>query len=288
VSGLAFQLLLDGLVSGCAFGMVAISFSYIYATTRVFHVAHAGVFTLGGYASWYLTQIDVPFVPALIASMALCALIGALVQRELYDRLERWGATPLVLLIASLGVLSILTNLCAVLFTPNILQFSNPWRLAVVRIGSANLSYAQLAILGTGLVSFAGMVAFSRLTLLGKRIRAVASNPFLAEITRLRPRLVYGYVMLIASALVAVPGTLISVDQALQPYNGILVFLTAVIATIAGGIGSLSGAFVISMVLSVLQNLSLLVIPGKWAIAATFGLFIVFILVRPEGLLRHR
>ena len=288
MSALAFQLLLDGLVSGCAFGMVAISFSYIYATTRVFHVAHAGMFTLGGYASWYLTQINVPFIPALMLSMAICAGVGAIVQRELYDRLDRWGATPLVLLIASLGMLSILTNLCAVLFTPNLLQFSNPWRLSIIKIGSANLSYSQLAIVATGLVSFAGLLAFSRLTLLGKRIRAVASNPFLAEITRLRPRLVYVYVMVIASAMVAVPGTLVSVDQAMQPYNGILVFLTAVIAMIAGGIGSLTGAFIISMVLSVLQNLSLLVIPGKWAIAATFGLFIVFILVKPEGLFRSK
>jgi branched-chain amino acid transport system permease protein len=224
----------------------------------------------------------------MLLSMALSAAVGALVQRELYDRLERWGATPLVLLISSLGVLTIVTNLCAVLFTPNLLQFSNPWRLEVVKIGSAALSYSQIAIVITGVSCFIGLLAFSRLTLLGKRIRAVASNPFLAEITRLRPRTIYLYVMIIASAMVAIPGTLISVDQAMQPYNGILIFLTAIIAMIAGGIGSLTGAFTISMVLAVLQNLSLLIIPGKWAIAMTFGLFIIFILVRPEGLFKHR
>jgi branched-chain amino acid transport system permease protein len=279
---------MDGLVSGCAFGMVAISFSYIYSTTKVFHVAHAGILTFGGYMTWFFTQIEVPFVIALILSMILCAALGAFVQRELYERLERWGATPLVLLISSLGVLAIVTNFCAVLFTPNLLQFSNSWRLETVRIGPAALSYSQIAIVVTGLLSFAGLLAFSRLTLLGKRIRAVASNPFLAEITRLRPRTIYIYVMVIASAMVAIPGTLVSVDQAMQPYNGILIFLTAIIAMIAGGIGSLTGAFTISMVLSVLQNLSLLVIPGKWAIAATFGLFIIFILVKPEGLFRHK
>jgi len=128
----------------------------------------------------------------------------------------------------------------------------------------------------------------SRRTLLGRRIRAVASNPFLAEVTCLRPRSVYLAVMLIASAAVALAGITVSLDQAMQPYTGVLVLLTATIAVIAGGIGSLTGAFVIGVALSVLQNLALIVMPGRWSIAATFGLFIVFILVRPQGLFRAR
>jgi branched-chain amino acid transport system permease protein len=129
---------------------------------------------------------------------------------------------------------------------------------------------------------------FSRHTRLGKRIRAVASNPQLAEITRLAPRAVYVYVMAIASAVVALSGILTGVDQALQPYNSVLVLLTAVVAVIAGGIGSLSGAFVMGVALTVLQNVALVVIPGRWTIAAVFLVFIAFILLRPEGLFRGK
>lgn len=116
----------------------------------------------------------------------------------------------------------------------------------------------------------------------------MASNPFLAEITRLRPHSVYMRVMVIGSGIVATAGILVGVDQAMQPYTGILMLLTATIAVIAGGIGSLTGAFVVSLVLSVLQNVSLVVMSGRWSIAATFGLFILFILVKPEGLFRRR
>ena len=128
----------------------------------------------------------------------------------------------------------------------------------------------------------------SRRTALGRRIRAVASNPFFAEIARLRPERVTVQVMMIASAIVALSGVLVGLDQAMQPYTGTVVLLTASVAMIAGGIGSLTGAFVVSIALAVLQNLSLLVMPGRWSIAVTFALFIVFMIARPEGLFRAR
>jgi branched-chain amino acid transport system permease protein len=285
---LFLQLLADGLVSGLAVGLVAISFSLIYSTTRTFHVAHAGLYTLGGYIAWYATEQGVPFAFACLLAVAGTALAGGQIQHQLYARLERRKASPLVMLIASLGALAILQNLIAITFTANILSFSNTWRLKTLAMGPVALSYAQVLTAVASLAAFAGLIWFTRNTPLGRRIRAVSSNPLLAEITRLRPATVAVQVMMIASGVVAIPGALIGLDQAMQPYTGVLVLLTATIAMIAGGIGSLTGAFVVSIVLSVLQTLSLVVMSGRWAIAATFGLFIVFILIKPEGLFRRR
>ena len=61
---LLLQLLVDGLVGGCGVAMVAMTFGYVYATTGVFHVAHAGIYTLGGYAAWFAAQKGIPFLPA--------------------------------------------------------------------------------------------------------------------------------------------------------------------------------------------------------------------------------
>src|SRR6185437_13729438 len=98
------HLLANGLVTGCALGMVAVSFSLIYSTTRIFHVAHAGIYSLGGYLAWSAVRHGVPQPLALLAAVLACALAGALIQILLYDRLERRGATHLVVLIASLGM----------------------------------------------------------------------------------------------------------------------------------------------------------------------------------------
>lgn len=281
---LYLQLLCDGLVTGCAIGLVAVSFSLIYSTTKVFHVAHAGIYTGGGYIAWFAASFGAPFAIACIIGVIGAALIGAVIQHQVYQRLEQRGATPLVLLIASLGVLAVLQNGVAILFTTNMLQFSYSWRNQTLVLGPIGLSYAQAMIVVVSVVVFAALVWMSRYTLFGQRIRAVASNPFLAEITRLRPQTLFVQVMMIGSGIVALAGTLIALDQAMQPYTGVLILLTATIAVIAGGIGSLTGAFMISLALSVLQNLSLAVMPGRWSIAATFGLFILFILIRPRGL----
>jgi branched-chain amino acid transport system permease protein len=281
---LTLHLLVNGLVTGCGLGMVAISFSLVYSTTRIFHVAHAGVYTLGGYVAWSMVSRGVSDVLALLVAMLAATLLGAFIQHFLYRSLERRHATHLVMLIASLGALSVIQNLMAAAYTPDILQFPLAWASRTVTIGGIALTFAQALTIVVGVLAYFGLMWFAHRTLLGKRIRAVASNPFLAEITRLKPADVHVIVIAIASAIVCLPGVLVPLDLGLQPYGGITVLLTATIAMIAGGVGSITGAFLLSLVIAVVQNLSLLVIPGQWSIGITFFIFVIFMLFRPRGL----
>jgi branched-chain amino acid transport system permease protein len=281
---LALQLLINGLVTGCALGLVAISFSLVYATTKIFHVAHAGVYTTAGYIAWSLASRGVPDIVSLLLAVAACVALGALIQHQLYARLERRRATHLVVLIASLGTLAVMQNIIAAVYTPNILLFPVPWSDRMVSFGGVRLTWTQILTIVVSLAAYAATMWFAHRTILGKQIRAVASNPFLAEITRLRPKAVYVYVVAIASAIVALPGVLVPLDLGLQPYGGITPLLTATIAMIAGGIGSITGSFVLAVGIAVLQNLSLLVIPGEWSIGITFFIFVIFMLFRPTGL----
>jgi branched-chain amino acid transport system permease protein len=282
---LALQLLCNGIVTGCALGIVAVSFSFVYATTKIFHVAHAGVYTTGGYVAWSMLGHGFPPAIAFITAIAACTALGALIQALLYARLERRRATHLVVLIASLGTLAVIQNILAAVFTANILQFNLPWGSEVFHLGgNVRLTMTQILTVLISLAAYAGVMGFSHGTILGKQIRAVASNPFLAEITRLQPRRVHIYVVAIASALVCLPGILVPLDFGLQPYNGVTPLLTATIAMIAGGVGSITGAFVLAIIIAELQNMSLLFIPGEWSIGVTFFIFVIFMLFRPTGL----
>jgi branched-chain amino acid transport system permease protein len=282
---LALQLLCNGIVTGCALGIVAVSFSFVYATTKIFHVAHAGVYTAGGYIAW--AMLNKGFHPAIafIAAILFCTALGAAIQAFLYARLERRRATHLVVLIASLGTLAVIQNILSGVFTANILQFNLPWGSEVFHLGgNVRLTMTQILTVLISLAAYAGVMYFSHGTILGKQIRAVASNPFLAEITRLHPHRVHIYVVAIASALVCLPGILVPMDFGLQPYNGVTPLLTATIAMIAGGVGSITGAFVLAIIIAELQNMSLLLIPGEWSIGVTFFIFVIFMLFRPTGL----
>ena len=285
---IVWQLLVNALVTGCALGVVAISFSLIYSTTKIFHVTHAGIFTLAGYVAWSLAQRGVPDILSLAAAMLVCAVAGAATQRFLYDPLTRRQASPLVILIASLGLLAVIVNVLAAVYSANILQFPTPWAAQMVSYGSIRLTNAQLLTVAMGIAAYAAVMFFAHGTTLGKRIRAVASNPLLADITRLQPKSAYVIGLAIASALVAIPGVLLHLDLGLQPYNGVNVLLTATIAMIAGGVGSITGAFVMAIAIAVLQNLSLLFIPSIWSIGVTFFIFVIFMLFRPTGLFVQR
>ena len=278
------QLLCNGVISGCALGMIAISFALVYSTIRIFHVAHAGVLSLGGYLAWSMSAHGVPLLLAALLAVALCAAFGAAIQALLYERLERRRASQLVVLIASLGLLAMIQNVLSAIYTPNTLAFEADWGNVTLRLAGVIVTRTQLLTALIGVLVYAGMMAFTRRSALGRRIRAVASNPFLGEITRLAPRRTYVAVMAIASGVVALPGILLGLDLGLQPYSGITLLLTATIAMIAGGVGSLTGAFVISVAISVLQNLSLLVLPGEWSIGVTFAIFVAFMVARPRGL----
>jgi branched-chain amino acid transport system permease protein len=285
---LALQLLATGLVTGCSLGVVAISFSLVYATTKIFHVAHAGIYTLGGYLAWSLVVYGAPMAVAAAVAIAVCAGLGALIQSQLYARLERRRATHLVVLIASLGALAVMQNVIAAVYTPKILQFPVDWSRRMVSLGAVRLNYTQIVTIVISLAAYVSTMLFAHRTILGKRIRAVASNPMLADITRLQPQTVYVHVIAIASALVCLPGILVPLDLGLQPYNGVTPLLTATIAMIAGGVGSITGAFALSVAIAVVQNLSLLVMPGEWSIGVTFFIFVIFMLFRPTGLFAAR
>ena len=285
---LALQLLINGLVTGSALGVVAVSFSLVFSTAKIFHVAHAGVYTMAGYLAWSLTTRGVPSLAALVIVVLICAAVGALIEHQLYDRLKQRNATHLVVLIASIGLLAVMQNTISAVYTPNILQFPLPWTSEVVSLGGIRLTWSQILTVGLSLLAYAAIVFVANRTILGKRIRAVASNPFLAEITRLEPRKVYVHVIAIASALVALPGVMVPLDLGLQPYGGLTPLLTATIAMIAGGVGSLHGAYILAIVIALMQNLCLLVIPGEWSIGVTFFIFVFFMLFRPTGLFtRH-
>ena len=208
---------------------------------------------------------------------------------NIYESLMKRRSTPLVQLIASIGIVAVIQNLLAIVFTPNVLQFEMlPWRRLSFHLGPVDITYPQVLTVVMSLAGVLGLLLFSSRTALGRRARAVASNRSFAEIARLRPYDVYVYVVAIASGLVAIPGIFLGVDQALQPYSSLALLLTGVIAMIAGGVGSLHGAVIVALVLGVLQNLVLALVPGRWSQALTFVIFITFILVRPNGLFRMR
>src|SRR5512134_3938936 len=139
---LLLQLLATGLVVGSLYALCAIGWGLIYGTTLHFHVAHGAVFTLAAYYAYVGQQrLGLPLALAFVLAVLAAAVSGLLIDLLLYQRLERRGAIRTTLFISSLGLLILVENLVAILFTPDPLRMDVGWLAESVQIGPVFLNY---------------------------------------------------------------------------------------------------------------------------------------------------
>ncbi|MDP9460402.1 MAG: branched-chain amino acid ABC transporter permease [Actinomycetota bacterium] len=278
------QLLLNGLVAGSLYALVAVGFALIFAATRHFHIAHAAVFAAGGYFAYFLADrlaLGLAVAGALLLSVAL----GVALVTLLYRPLERRGGAGFVLFLISLGALIVIDNVFTVgLGAQPARLAAGSWFTTTVPLGQWSLVAGQVVLILVAIGLFGGLVLLLSRTRMGKLVQAFSGNPEFVQIVGRRPQVVLVVVYALGSLLAAVAGIYVAADTGMQPGLGETFFIVSVMAVIIGGIGSITGAFVAAMLLGLLQNVLLLVMGAEWTLAAIFVLFLVLITVSPQGL----
>jgi branched-chain amino acid transport system permease protein len=281
---LVLQLLATGVVVGSLYALCALGWGLIYGTTLHFHVAHGAVFTLAAYYAYVAQKrLGLPLVLAVALAILAAAASGLGVDRLLYQPLERRGAVRTTLFIASLGLLIVIENALAIVFT------ADPQRLDVgplqnsVRLGPVFLNWLHVLTVTLTVVAYGALIALLRWSRWGQAIRAVSSAPEMARTVGIDLRRVHLLSYLIGSAITAPAGILVAMDVGAEPYRGTRFVLLASVGVIMGGIGSIPGALLGGLFLGLLENLGIWKIPSEWQSAISFGVFLVFIVLKPQG-----
>lgn len=280
---LILQLLWTGLALGSIYSMLAMGFTLIYGTTRQFHVAHGGIFTVAGYVGYIVAErLHLGFVPALVCSALTASIGGLAVYEAVYRPLVRRGATPLVVFIASLGLLYTLDNLCALLFgqDPLVLEtrLKEPWSL-----GNISVTPLQVVTVAIGLGAFAAAQAILRWTPAGKALRGVADSPEMAQIVGVDIRKAYRLAYVMGSAIASPAAVFVAADAGITPFRGSLLVLISAIIMFMGGLGSLPGALIAGFSVGLAESMSVSLVPAEWSLALVVAVFMIFIVIRPTG-----
>jgi branched-chain amino acid transport system permease protein len=278
------QLLVNGVIAGSLYALVACSFGLILGTTGTFHFAHGVVFAAGAYGAYFATGRGLPLWAAAGAGIATAALLGVLIEVVVYRPLRRIAASPLVILIASLGTLIVLENAIAIGFSTDAKVLEGFPRKALI-VGGVGFTTLHVTMVAVSLLVFLVLMAFLRWTQTGRAIRAVANSPEMAEIVGIDTGRVSLLVFAIGSGMAAPAAILIMLDRGATPDMGMEAILIAAIAVIVGGIGSVPGAALGALIIGVAQNLGVMKIPSEWQAAIAFGLLLVVVILRPHGLL---
>ena len=282
---LFLQLAATGLVVGSLYVLCALGWGLIYGTTLHFHVAHGAVFTLAAYYAYAAQKfLGLPLAIAVIAAIVAAALSGVLIDLLIYQPLERRGAIRTTLFIASLGLLTLIENVLAIIFTPDPLRMDVGRLADAVQFGPVFLTRIHLVSMATAILGFLALMAFLKYSLLGRAIRAVSSSPEMARTVGIDIKRVHLLTYAVGSAISAPAGILLAMDVGVEPYRGTTFVLLASVAVIMGGIGSIPGALLGALFLALLENLGVWKIPSEWQSSISFGVFLIFIVVRPRGL----
>ncbi|MBI1737204.1 MAG: branched-chain amino acid ABC transporter permease [Candidatus Rokubacteria bacterium] len=281
---LVLQLLATGLVVGSLYALCALGWGIIYGTTLHFHVAHGAVFTAAAYYAYVGQKVlGLPLIVAVVGAIVAAALSGLLIDRLLYQPLERRGAVRTTLFISSLGLLILVENALAIIFTPDPLRMDIGALQHPLQLGPVFVTYLHVVTVALAIVGYVALVLFLRHTQWGQAIRAVSSAPEMARTVGIDLGRVHLLTYAIGSAISAPAGILVAMDVGAEPYRGTTFVLLASVGVIMGGIGSIPGAMLGGLFLGLIENLGVWQIPSEWQSALSFGAFLVFILVRPRG-----
>jgi branched-chain amino acid transport system permease protein len=281
---IALQVLVSGLGLSGYYALVALGFSLIFATVKVFHVAHGTVFLAGGYLFFYLHRgLGVSLLVAALAGIAAAAALGLLIDKLVYLPVLRRGGGLFSVFIASLGV-SLVFEAGYNLLSRNVLQVARTEPLTILTFGAVAIRVLDLFMAGLVAVVFGLAYLWLFRSTAGLEIRALTDNPALAGVVGVNVKRVRNTVFLVASALAGLAGVITTYDTGIVPDTGLRVLFIAVVAVLLGGVQNLMlGTLVGSFCLGLLTAFAGLLFP-PWVAVAVFMALILLIVVRPKGL----
>lgn len=275
--------LINGLSLGGVYALIALGYTMVYGIAKMLNFAHGDIIMVGGYTIYVFLGVTGHPVIAIIAAIVLCCGLGILVEKAAYKPLR--GASPLAVLITAIGVSYFLQSISQVVFgsANKVLIIAND---SIINIGSISLSMFSLITLGVTVVIMIGLSLFIKYTKTGRAMVAMSEDRNAAKLMGVNVNAIITITFAIGSALAAVASTFYllkypSVSNTMGSMPGIKAFTAAVI----GGIGSIPGAMIGGVLLGIIECFVNSTAASPYTDAIEFGILIVLLLVRPNGIL---
>lgn len=279
--------LINGISLGSVYAIIALGYTMVYGIAKMLNFAHGDVIMVGAYASFCtITYLGWPPVISILFAMAVCTLLGILIEGLAYKPLRRAGS--LAVLITAIGVSYFLQNIALLIWGSAPKVFST-----VVPFGSLSLFGGKLIItaetvttVAACIVIMAALVLFTKKTRMGKAMRAVSEDKDAAELMGINVNVTISVTFAIGSALAAIAGVLLcSAYPTLVPTTGSMPGIKAFTAAVFGGIGSIPGAMIGGILLGIIEIFSKSYISTSLSDAIVFAVLIIVLLVKPTGIL---
>jgi len=280
------QLLINSLIAGAVYALVASGFSLIYATSKFIHFAHGATVAFSAYILYFFfSMVGLNFWLSALLSIIFAALLGWLMNILIFKQLRKRKASGVILLIASFGLLILLESLILLLFSSNVKTIGYIGAAKGLEFLGAIITPLQIFIVVISFILLGLLFFFMKKTKTGKAMRAVSDNKDVAEIVGISSERIYSWAFIIGSAIAGIAGILVGLEQNLTPMMGTSLMIGGFTGAIIGGIGSVPGAILGSFLLGIAENFGIWYLPSSYKDAIAFVLLFLFLLFKPRGIL---
>ncbi|CAB3728875.1 branched-chain amino acid ABC transporter permease [Trinickia soli] len=306
------QQILNGLVLGSVYAIIALGYTMVYGILGIINFAHGDVLMVGAMVALSTINVlhnhfpglgNIPtLIIGLVVAAVVCAIVGYVIERAAYRPLRR--APRLAPLITAIGVSILLETLAMMIWSRNPLPFPqlistdpiNVIKASDTSVGAV-ISATEITIIIVAFLVMAGLLLLVHKTKLGRAMRAIAENPNVASLMGVNPNFVISATFMIGSALAALAGVMIASEYGnVHFYMGFIPGMKAFTAAVLGGIGNLGGAMVGGVVLGLIEqlgagyigNLTGGVFGSNYQDVFAFIVLIIVLVFRPSGLLGER
>jgi branched-chain amino acid transport system permease protein len=299
------QQVINGLVLGSMYALVALGYTMVYGIINLINFAHGEVLMIGALCSWSLIQVLQPAFPdtpgwiVLLIAMVLASLAAAAlnfaIEKIAYRPLR--NAPKLAPLITAIGMSIFLQTIAMIVWKPNYKSFPTLLPTTPIAIGEAVITPTQLMILGLTAVALAVLSWLVNATRLGRAMRATAENPRMASLMGVKPDMVISATFIIGAVLATMAGVMWASNYGTVHHAmGFLPGLKAFTAAVFGGIGNLGGAVVGGLLLGLIESigsgylgeLTGGVMGSQYSDIFAFLVLILVLTLRPSGLMGER
>ena len=297
------QQILNGLVLGSMYALVALGYTMVYGIINLINFAHGEVLMVGALTSWtVISALQGAGMPgwllmlfSLVCAIVVCAALNFAIEKLAYRPLR--NAPRLAPLITAMGMSLLLQTVAMIIWKPNPKPYPALLPNDPIDLGGPVISVTQILILGLTTAILAVLMWLVNRTKLGRAMRATAENPRVAALMGVKPDMVISATFIIGAALAAVAGVMWAANYGtVQHAMGFLPGLKAFTAAVLGGIGNLAGAVVGGIALGLIEalgagylgDLTGGVFGSDYADVFAFAALILVLTLRPAGLLGER
>ena len=286
---LFLELVAQGLVQGSIYALVALGLTLVYGLLRILHVAHAALFTLGGYVGVLVTNASGSLPLAFVVAMLSSGIMGIAMYRLCYEPILK--QPPFVALIASIGLYIAAEELFRIVFGASGLSYQTPPLQAQVTLfGGLQFKQAELMVMAGTAAIIMVLGYLQTKTRIGVACQATVSDPQMAESFGIRLRQVRDINFFVGSALAGFAGVWVALlNNLVEPTMGSVPSYKGLAIIVLGGMGSVRGTLLAALVLGIVESFGTIYL-GQFLDrnAIAFAFLILVLMFRPQGLFSKR